>query len=142
SQAIASPRVCTVQRRRRNEMSKLVGFVVVVLAMGVAVAAGSVRSAHATYPGTNNGRIAFAMRINGNVDVYSALPNGNDLQRLTSASSFDACAAYSPSGKEIAFCSDRGGFFEIWTMKQNGDGQTQVTHLNAFATFPDFSPDG
>lgn len=48
----------------------------------------------ATYPGTNNGRLAIGMTSNGNVDIYSALPNGNDLRRLTTAPSFDACAAY------------------------------------------------
>jgi|SRR6266516_4200135 len=101
-----------------------------------------VGTASATYPGRNNGRLAFAMRVNGNVDVYSALPNGKDLRRLTSDPGFDACAAYSPSGKEIAFCSGRSGAFEIWTMMQNGNKQAQVTHLNAFATFPDFSPNG
>src|SRR5947209_14623677 len=77
-------------------------------------------SALATYPGTDNGRLALAMSVNGNVDIYSVLPNGNDLQRLTTAPSFDACAAYSPSGKEIAFCSNRSGTYEVWAMKQNG----------------------
>jgi Tol biopolymer transport system component len=115
----------------------LIALSVLTLGAGVLVGAAS-----ATYPGTNNGRLAFAMNVNGNVDIYSALPNGNDLRRLTNDPGFDACAAYSPSGKKIAFCSSRSGAFEIWKMKQNGTKQTQVTHLNAFATFPDFSPDG
>ena len=93
-----------------------------VIAFGaLALAAGLlVGTASATYPGTNNGRLAFAMNAGGNIDIYSALPNGNDLRRLTSDPGFDACAAYSPSGKEIAFCSNRSGSFEIWKMMQNG----------------------
>jgi Tol biopolymer transport system component len=34
------------------------------------------------------------------------------------------------------------GSFEIWTMKQNGSQQSQVTHLGGRALFPDFSRDG
>jgi Tol biopolymer transport system component len=111
---------------------------VLLVAAGVLVG-----TASKTYPGTNDGRLAFAMNVNGNVvDIYSALPNGNDLRQLTTDPSFDACAAYSPSGKEIAFCSNRSGAFELWTMEQNGNAQRQLTHLNTSATFPDFSPDG
>jgi hypothetical protein len=43
--------------------------------------------ASATYPGTNNGRLAFAIDVGGNVDIYSVFPNGNDLRRLTDADS-------------------------------------------------------
>src|SRR5260370_40989246 len=82
------------------------------------------------------------MMVGGNVDVYSVLPNGNDLRRLTTDASFDACASYSPAGKEIAFCSTRSGVSEIWKMKQNGTQQEQVTNLGGNVTFPDFSPDG
>ncbi len=98
--------------------------------------------ARATYPGTNDGRIAFGMSVNGNADVYSSLPNGNDLRRLTDDPSFDVCAAYSPDGKEIAFCSNRSGTFEIWAMKQNGTQEHQVTHTGGRMIFPDYSPDG
>jgi Tol biopolymer transport system component len=101
-----------------------------------------VGGASATYPGTNNGRLAFAMNVDGNVDIYSVLPNGNDLRRLTDAASFDAAPSFSPSGKEIAFNSDRSGKFEIWKMKQNGTEEEQLTHLGGRVLFPDFSPDG
>src|SRR5919197_3158768 len=101
-----------------------------------------VGGASATYSGTNNGRLAFGMNVGGNVDIYSVLPNGDDLRRLTDDPSLDLCAAYSPSGKEIAFCSTRSGNFEIWAMKQNGTDEHQVTHTGGRMIFPDFSPDG
>src|SRR5262249_54742459 len=69
-----------MERRMRGRDT----FVLVVFALvcgAVVFALGGV--ARATYPGTNNGRVAFAMSVNGNVDIYSALPNGNDLRRLT-----------------------------------------------------------
>jgi len=99
-------------------------------------------TASATYPGSTNGRVAFGMNVNGNIDIYSSLPNGKAVQRLTSDPGFDACPAYSADGKQIVFCSNQSGSFEIWTMQQNGNKQTQLTHLDAHATFPDFSPDG
>jgi hypothetical protein len=58
-----------------NRKSRLSAMAATIVCAGVVVAA-----ALATYPGTNNGRIAFAMRVNGNVDIYSAMPNGNDLR--------------------------------------------------------------
>ena len=63
-------------------MRKLIGFAVALAAVSVAAAAGSARTAHATYPGAV-GRLAFAMNVGGNIDVYSVLANGHDLRRLT-----------------------------------------------------------
>jgi Tol biopolymer transport system component len=100
-------------------------------------------SARATYGGATNGRIAFGMNVDGNTDVYTALPNGQDLRRLTDDPGFDACAAYSADGRRIAYCSGEGGGpVQIWTMKQNGTDKQQVTHMSGPAIFPDYSPDG
>ncbi len=103
---------------------------------------GGAHTARATYPGSHNGRLAFGLRASGNMDIVTVLPNGRGLYRLTTAPSFDACAAYSPDGKQIAFCSNRSGNFEIWTMKANGTRQRQLTHTGGRLLFPDYSPDG
>src|SRR5690242_19413453 len=95
--------------------------------------------------GRNNGRLAFGMTVNGNVDIYTVLPNGSDLRQLTSDPGFDACASWSADGKQMAYCSNANspaGRYEIWTMEANGHDQRQVTHLGGAATFPSFSPDG
>jgi Tol biopolymer transport system component len=100
-------------------------------------------SARATYAGATNGRLAFGMNVNGNTDIYTVLPNGDDLRRLTTDPGFDACAAYSADGRRIAYCSGQGGGpVQVWTMKQNGTDKQQVTHMSGVAIFPDFSPDG
>jgi Tol biopolymer transport system component len=102
-----------------------------------------VGSAGATYPGATNGRLAFGINVNGNTDVYTALPGGQDLRRLTNDPGFDACAAYSADGDRIAYCSGEGGGpVQVWTMKQNGTDEQQVTNMGGPAIFPDFSPDG
>ena len=124
-----------------NRRTILIAVAVAAATALIALAVGS-GTARATYPGSNNGRLTFAMTIGGNVDVYSALPNGNDVRRLTDDASFEACPGYSPDGQNIAYCSAQSGPFEIWAMKQNGKKRHQVTHLNARSLFPDYSPDG
>ena len=88
---------------------------------------GPAQLALATYPGTGNGRLAFGMqRADGNIEIFSVRPNGHGLRQLTDVPGFNACAAYSPDGKEIAFCSNRTGAFEIWTMRANGKRQKRL----------------
>src|SRR4029077_16184768 len=101
----------------------------------------------------------FGMNVAGNTDVYTVLPDGEDLRRLTTDPGFDACAAYSADarrmpyphahagyagdGRRIAYCSGQGGgAVQVWTMKQNGTDKQQVTHMSGVAIFPDYSPDG
>jgi Tol biopolymer transport system component len=119
-------------------------IVVATIATAVTLATlGFADSARATYPGATNGRLAFGMNINGNTDVYSVQPNGQDLQRLTTDPGFDACAAYSADGRRIAYCSGQGGGpVQVWTMKQDGTDKQQVTHMSATAISPTSRPTG
>jgi Tol biopolymer transport system component len=124
-------------------MRRALATTAVAAACALVALAALTGSARATYPGATNGRIAFGININGNTDVYTARPDGQDLRRLTTDPGFDACAAYSADGRRIAYCSGQGGGpVQVWTMKQNGTDKQQVTHLTGPATFPDFSPDG
>ena len=111
-----------------------------VIASLVAALTASGDPVSAAYPG-ENGRLSFALSIDGNVDVYTSTPTGNGLRRLTDHPSFEACSAYSPDGKLIAYCGQESGFLEIWTMTKNGHDKRQLTHINGRMTFPDFSPD-
>lgn len=132
-----------VVRSRRT--FRMLAVLVGVAAVGAVV--GASQPAYATYPGSNNGRIAFGVNSGDNVnfDIYSVLPNGEGIHQLTDSPAFDACPAYSADGKSIAYCSGvraRGGVIEIWVMKQNGTQHRQVTRLGGRMIFPDFSPDG
>lgn len=123
-------------------------FIALPAALGAALALllAFVGQAAATYPGSNDGRIAFGATVDGNTDIYTVLPNGEDMRRLTEQDGFDACPAYSADGKSIAWCSFSSPVgtspSEIWVMKQNGTEKRQVTDLGATLAFPDFSPDG
>jgi TolB protein len=124
-------------------MNKLFATAVIAAAIAVVALAAASGPARATYPGATNGRIAFGIRVDGNTDVYSVRPDGQDLRRLTTDPGFDACAAYSADGRRIAYCSGQGGGpVQVWTMKQNGTDKQQVTHMSGVAIFPDYSPDG
>jgi Tol biopolymer transport system component len=124
-------------------MNRTVVTTAVAAVLALVAMAAAVGSARATYPGATNGRLAFGIRINGNTDVYSVRPDGQDLRRLTDDPGFDACAAYSADGQRIAYCSGQGGGpVQVWTMRQNGTDKKQVTHMSGPAIFPDFSSDG
>jgi Tol biopolymer transport system component len=129
--------------KRHNDTVGIHGLIAVVCALVLLV--GSAGPAKATYPGSNDGRLAFGTDLEptGTMpEIYSILPNGEDFRQLTDSGGQNICPAYSADGKEIAFCSDRTGAVEIWKMKQNGTKEVQVTHLGQRALFPDFSPDG
>lgn len=49
---------------------------------------------------------------------------------------------WSPSGRHIAFASDRTGQFEIWVVNSKGEGLRQVTSGTGIKTWPAWSPDG
>jgi len=102
-------------------------------------------TASSTYPGTVDGRLAMGSNVGGNSDIYSVLPNGEALLRLTESPLFDACPAWSADGKRIAWCHGvqaSPGVIDIWTMKANGTDKVQLTDIGGRSTFPDFSPDG
>lgn len=109
----------------------------------LALACAAATPAAATFEG-NNGRIAFGafFASNRQADIWSSRPGEEDLHQLTDAPGHDICPAYSADGKDIAFCSDRTGAYEIWVMDANGKHERQVTQLGTYAVFPDFSPDG
>src|SRR5438094_10005066 len=121
-----------------NQMNRTVVRTAIAAVLALAALAAVVGSARATYPGATNGRLAFGIRINGNTDVYSVRPDGQDLRRLTTDPGFDACAAYSADGRRVAYCSSQGdaaGQFDIWTLKQNGTDKHRVTNLGGSAIF-------
>src|SRR4029077_20065534 len=84
-------------------------------------------------------RILYAHTFpSGNVDIVSVLPDGTDLQRLTTRASFDACPTAAPNGARLSLCSDHSGAFEIWSMDRSGGRLHRSTRFVAWAADPDF----
>jgi len=88
-------------------------------------------------------RIIFGHTFpSGNVDLVSVLPDGTDMQQLTNRPAFDACAAGSPNGARVSWCSDESGYLEIWTMERDGFRTHASTHFKSYAADPDYRTGG
>ncbi len=61
-------------------------------------------------------------------DIFSALPDGSDMKRLTDADGYDAEATIAPDGTKIVFTSTRDNDIEIYTMNLDGADQKRLTH--------------
>src|SRR5262245_5665668 len=95
-------------------------------------------------------------------DIFATRRDGSQLRRLTSATGYDAEAAYSPDGRKIVFTSlrdayppaklspedlqrvgtDPSYFGEIYLMNADGSGQKRLTFTPGYDGGPFFSPDG
>ncbi|PRH82376.1 amidohydrolase family protein [Arenimonas caeni] len=76
-------------------------------------------------------------------DIYALPAEGGQARRLTRGPSWDIQPRFSPDGKEIAFTSDRGGGNNLWRMKADGSGATQVTKEDfRLLNNPAWAPDG
>jgi Tol biopolymer transport system component len=77
-------------------------------------------------------------------NIYTIRIDGTALRQLTHAtggSINNGLDSWSPDGKKIAFVSNTGGSYEIYTMTADGTGVTQLTrgpeaHLAAWGTHP------
>ena len=88
-------------------------------------------------------RILFRSDRDGDFEIYSMLPDGSDVRRLTNNSAYDDFAAWSPDGKKIAFVSDRDGEPEIYRMNADGSRVRRLTEDNGPDNgYPAWSPDG
>ena len=49
---------------------------------------------------------------------------------------------WSPDGKRLAYCAERNGQYDIYTIAVNGGSETQLTNLPGLDDGPEYSPDG
>ena len=49
---------------------------------------------------------------------------------------------WSPDGKRLAYCAERGGQYDIYTISTGGGVETQLTNLPGLDDGPEYSPDG
>ncbi len=76
-------------------------------------------------------------------EIYVMNSDGTDAKRLTGNNSQDVYPTWSPDGNRIAFFSNRGGDWSIWTMNQDGgDLNELVRGSNEPASPVAWSPNG
>lgn len=103
-------------------------------------------AAVAAFPGTN-GRIAYAGWYPGdepNSDIFTILPDGSGLQRLTDNPLFEFEPSWSPDGRSLLF--SRALYPEsgshVVMMDADGGDQARLAGSRATLASPSFSPSG
>jgi TolB protein len=76
------------------------------------------------------------------MEIFAADLDGHNLRRLTDSPGYDAEGAYTPDGKQIVFCSNRGGNPNLFVMDADGSHVRQLTNFPGYNGGPFTSPDG
>ncbi|MBI5865629.1 MAG: PD40 domain-containing protein [Planctomycetes bacterium] len=75
-------------------------------------------------------------------DVYIKAVDGFAVTQITSDPADDIQPRFSPDGRQIVFCSNRTGNWDVWLVDRDGGNLTQITHDAADEIAPTWSPDG
>ncbi len=90
----------------------------------------------------NSGSMAFAMKQNGNQDIYAVSVGQQHPIRLTSHAAPDRDPAWSPDGSKVAFASTRSGNWDIFMLDLREGELAQLTIQTGYDANPAWSPDG
>jgi TolB protein len=70
------------------------------------------------------------------------LPMAGGDPRLVTEKGPSYLHGWSPDGKCLAYCAERGGQYDIYTISVDGGAETQLTDLPGLDDGPEYSPDG
>ena len=74
-------------------------------------------------------------------DIFTAAPDGSDIQILFQTSGYDAEATIAPDGSRIVFTSTTGGDLDIYSMDPDGQNVRQLTDEVGYDGGAFYSPD-
>jgi Tol biopolymer transport system component len=99
--------------------------------------------AHATFAGVN-GRIVFDRGDGRQTDLFTILPDGSGLARLTRTRAWEEKAEWSSDGGRIAFGSSTpsGARSEIVSIAADGSDRRAVTRFGSISAAPSWAPGG
>ncbi len=70
------------------------------------------------------------------------LPLAGGEPRLVTEKGPSYLHGWSPDGQRLAYCAERGGQYDIYTVSVHGGPETQLTDLPGLDDGPEYSPDG
>jgi len=70
------------------------------------------------------------------------LPLNGGTPRLVTEKGPSYLHGWSPDGKRLAYCAERNGQYDIYTISVDGGEETQLTNLPGLDDGPEYSPDG
>lgn len=82
------------------------------------------------------------MRNDGNSEIFIINRDGTNPKRVTKSWSSEASPTWSPTGRKIAFVSDRAGSPQIYTMDLSGKDVKRLTFFGSYNACPSWSPKG
>lgn len=91
----------------------------------------------------DNAQIAVSHFTNEDaVSRVYILPFEGGLPRLVTEKGPSYLHGWSPDGKRLAYCAERGGQYDIYTISVAGGEETRLTDLPGLDDGPEYSPDG
>jgi len=130
--------------------SKTISLVAVAILIGVTLRATPDTTGTSSVqpsPSPDGTRLAFASdHDGGNNHIFTSTIDGHDLKQLTfsvplnDGESSDNQPAWSPTGTEILFASDRSGRRDIWGILPDGGAPRQLTQNAGDNDSPTWSP--
>ncbi|MBA3513592.1 MAG: protein kinase [Pyrinomonadaceae bacterium] len=96
---------------------------------------------HGGLASTPEGKIIYASKASGNLDLWIMAADGINQKQLTENSRINNHPAVSPDGRFIIFASNRAGASNIWRTDIDGGNARQLTRGSG-EDHPQCSPDG
>jgi len=84
----------------------------------------------------------YVWAVHAEYDIFTARPDGGDLQNLIQHPGYDAEATVSPKGDKIVFTSTRNGDLDLYSANLDGTGLCQLTDELGYDGGAFFSSDG
>jgi TolB protein len=92
-------------------------------------------------PSPDFAKYGYVWAVYADYDIYTATPDGKDIQNLTKSPGYDAEGTISPNGKKIIFTSDRDGDLELYSMDTDGTHVKRLTNEPGYDGGAFYSPD-
>ena len=88
------------------------------------------------------GPLPSATRARHGQSCIYTLPVGGGVPRQVTGERPSYWHGWSPSGETLAYCGERDGVFDIYTIPAEGGAETRLTDGRGASDGPDYTPDG